>query len=142
VLEAHRETGVRSTLLGFHAEALYRLGRYDEAARSTRKSEEIASLDDVLSQVLWRSVRGKVIAQAGDPERAHTLSSEAVDLLEASDGLDMRGDVFLNRAEVLRIAGRTEEARADADKALALYEQKRNIVSARRARNTLAQLVP
>jgi hypothetical protein len=35
VLEAHGETGVRSTLLGLLAEALYRLGRYDESERTS-----------------------------------------------------------------------------------------------------------
>jgi hypothetical protein len=62
-------------------------------------------------------------------------------LLEGSDGLDVRGDVLVNRAEVLRIAGRIEDARADTRKALALYEQKGNAVSAARARVALDELM-
>jgi class 3 adenylate cyclase/tetratricopeptide (TPR) repeat protein len=141
VLEAQGETGVRSTLLGFLAEALYRLGKYDEAERATRAGEEIASVDDILSQTLWRSVRAKLAARNGDPEGALRLANKAVELLEDSDGLDMRGDVLVNRAEVLRIAGRIEEAQADMRKALALYEQKGNAVSAGRARVALDELM-
>jgi class 3 adenylate cyclase/tetratricopeptide (TPR) repeat protein len=141
VLAAHGETGVRSTLLSFHAEALYRLGRYDEADRATHDSEECASVDDVLSQALSRSVRAKVDARRGDLESALALSGDAVRLLEGSDGLEVRGDVFMNRAEVLRAARRVDEAETDVSEALALYEQKGNVVSAGRARAALDELI-
>jgi class 3 adenylate cyclase/tetratricopeptide (TPR) repeat protein len=137
VLEAHGETGVRSTVLGFRAEALYRLGRYDEAERSARDSETNASVDDLLSQAIWRSVSAKVAARRGDLETALALGGAAVDLLEGSDGLDVRGDVLLNRAEVHGIVGRPDAAKADVGEALALYERKGNVVSAERARRAL-----
>jgi tetratricopeptide (TPR) repeat protein len=86
-------------------------------------------------------VRAKVAARRGQPEDAIGLGSEAVDLLEGSDGLDTRGDVLVNRAEVLRIAGRIDDAKADMRKALALYEQKGNVVSAGRARAALDELI-
>jgi class 3 adenylate cyclase/tetratricopeptide (TPR) repeat protein len=133
VLKAHGEIGVRATLHGFHAEALYRLSRYDEAERATHESEESATPDDIVSQVLWRTVRAKLAAGRGDRELALRLTDEAVELLRGSDWLDLRGDVQLDRAEVLRISGRAEEARASATEALRLYEQKGNIVSAERA---------
>lgn len=137
VLRAHGETGVLSTLEGIRAEALYRLGRYDEAERATRDSEETASVDDVFSQGLWRKVRGKVAARRGDVELALRLSDGAIACLRDSDSIDLHGDVMIDRAEILRLASSPEEAQASATEALRLYEQKGNIVSAGRAQAVL-----
>ena len=140
VLRAHGETGVFATLAGYRAEALYRLGRYDDAERATRESEANASVDDVDAQPRWRTVRAKIAARRGDVDLALRLNSEAIEYLEGSDYLDLRGDVLLDRAEVLRVAGRVEEARASATDALRLYEQKGNIASAERAQAVLDEL--
>jgi tetratricopeptide (TPR) repeat protein len=140
VLEAHGETGVRATLHGFHAEALYRLGRYEEAERATRDSEETASPDDLVSHVLWRTVRAKIAADRRNHELAARLSDEALELLSGSDWLDLRGDVLMDRAAVVRAAGRVDEARPCIAEALQLYEQKGNVVSAARAKRELEEL--
>ncbi len=140
VLRAHGETGVLSTLEGIRAEALYRLGRYDEADRATHESERTASADDVFSQAWWRKVRAKVALRRGELELALRLSDEALDCLRGSDSLDLNGDVLIDRAEVLSAAGRAEEARASASDALRLYEQKGNIISAGHAQAWLAEL--
>ena len=137
VLRAHGEIGVFVTLAGYRAEALYRLGRYDEAEDATRDGEESATLDDAMAQAQWRTVRAKLAARRGDTESAVRLSNEAIECLAASDFLDLRGDLLLDRAEVLRVAGRVEEARASGIAALRLYEQKGNSVSAERARAEL-----
>src|SRR5262249_59661668 len=98
------------------------------------------SVDDVRWQARSRSVRAKVEARRGHLDAALALSGDAVRLLEGSDGIDVRGDVFMNRAEVLQMADRLEEAIADVNEALALYEQKGNAVSAERAREALDEL--
>ena len=140
VLRAHGETGVLSTLAGIRAEALYRLDRHDDAERATRESEGTASLDDAMSQALWRTVRAKIAARRGDVELGQRLSSEAIDLLQGSDYLDLRGDVLMDRAEVVRLAGRLEEAAENVSEALRLYLQKGNIVSAEHAQAVLDEL--
>jgi len=140
VLRAHGETGVLATLASYHAEALFRLGRYDEAERATRESEASATPDDADAQARLRTVRSKIAALRGDIELALRLNTEAGKYLQRSDYLDLRGDVLLDRAEVLRLAGRVEEARASATEALQLYEQKENLVSAERAQAVLDQL--
>ena len=58
-----------STVAGILAEAVYAQGRYDEAMRFTRISEELAGAEDVYSHVLWRSVRAKVLARRGETRR-------------------------------------------------------------------------
>ena len=82
----------------------------------------------------------KIAALRGDVELALRLNTEAGKYLQRSDYLDLRGDVLLDRAEVLRLAGRVEEAQTSATEALQLYEQKGNLVSAERAQAMLDHL--
>ena len=44
-------------------------GRYDEAEQLTRECEEASRPNDVHSQILWRSIRAKVLARKGDWKR-------------------------------------------------------------------------
>jgi N-acetylglucosamine kinase-like BadF-type ATPase len=65
-----------------------------------------------------------------------------VTLAEKTDFLNHQADAITDLAEVLREAGRTDEAYAAASKALGLYERKGNRVAAERARSRLAELAP
>jgi tetratricopeptide (TPR) repeat protein len=125
---------------GIRAEALYRLGQYDEAELATRTSEATASVDDVFSQGWWRKVRAKVAARRNDVDLALNLSNGAVECLRASDSIDLHGDVLIDRAEVLRIAGRPKEAAESVTGALRLYRQKENVVSTERAEALLDEV--
>jgi tetratricopeptide (TPR) repeat protein len=78
------ETGRFSTVASTLADALYTLGRYDEALSWTRESEEATSPDDLVSQVDWRRVRGKVLARRGEIARAEELVREALRIAETS----------------------------------------------------------
>jgi tetratricopeptide (TPR) repeat protein len=137
-LERLGERGFLSTIAGFLAQALYALGEHDEAARFSRASEEAASPEDVYSQVLWRSARAKLLARRGDHEEAERLGREAVELVERSDLLNSQGDALLDLAEVLRLAGREDEARATAAEAARRFERKGNLPSLERARTAAA----
>jgi hypothetical protein len=66
-----------------------------------------------------------------------------VRLVERTDLLIHHGDALLDLAEVLRLDPRptAQEERALALKAVAMYEQKGNLVSAERARALLTALV-
>jgi len=90
---------------------------------------------------MWRQVRAKVLARRGELETAERLAREAVELAETTDSLNWRGDARRDLAEVLRLAGRTQEAADAARSALSLYEQKGNVVMAGRARAVLDELV-
>jgi hypothetical protein len=59
---------------------------------------------------------------------------------EATGLMLVRGDAHRMLAEVLRTAGRTEEAAAAAGRALALQERKANVAAAARTRRLLASL--
>jgi DNA-binding SARP family transcriptional activator len=126
-----------SPLAALLAQALYIQERDEEALRFSELSEEEARPDDLFAHVQWRSARAKVLARAGQHEQAERLAREAVRLSEQTDFLAVRGDTLMDLAEVLRLGGRVDEARAPVEEALRLYEAKGNVVSAARARRLL-----
>jgi DNA-binding SARP family transcriptional activator len=123
-------------------DVLYQLERYEEAERLSHRAEELGATDDVLTQILWRSLRSRCLARNGNVVEAEALSGDAVRLAEKTDALTRRGKVLLNRAEVLRHAARLDDAGAAVEQAVALFEQKGNTVAARRARALLLELAP
>jgi class 3 adenylate cyclase/tetratricopeptide (TPR) repeat protein len=140
VLEAAGESGVLSTVAAVLAEVLYRLGRGKEAEEWTRTSERTASSEDILSQVLWRSTRAKVLARRGETVQALRLSVEATDRARRSDDLPVIGDSLFDHAEVLRLVGRGGEARSVLEETLAVYERKGIVPSIERTRALLAEI--
>ena len=113
-------------------------GRDDEAERLARVAEESAAKGDVTTQVRRRAAQAKVLTRRGElVEAAETLAREAVAMTDGTQFPDWRADTLLDLAEVLRVAGRPEEANAAARVALRLYETKGNLVSADKARGLL-----
>jgi DNA-binding SARP family transcriptional activator len=123
-------------------DALYGLGRHDEAERLSHRAEELGATDDVLTQALWRSLRARVLARHGSVGNAETLIDEAILLAKGTDALSLRAKLFLDRAEVLRLADRADDAGASVERAIELFEQKGNVVAAQRARALLLDLAP
>jgi hypothetical protein len=68
------------------------------------------------------------------------LAREADALFEGTDALIDHGECLLDLADVLRAAGDHDEAGEAARAALALYEQKENVVEAGRAKDFIAEL--
>jgi tetratricopeptide (TPR) repeat protein len=137
-LQAIGESGSRSTIAALRAEALYRLGRYEESIAASNTSEALAWPDDLLSQVVWRGARGKSVARLGDPATAELLCHEALKMIEASDYISTHADTLVSVADVLRLQGKDAEATRRLREALALYERKENLVSAEKVRALLA----
>jgi tetratricopeptide (TPR) repeat protein len=132
-LERMGERYYLSTTAGFLAEALYRQDRLDEAERYAELCEEISAPDDVSSQFLWRCVRGKILARRGRLGEAEAMVREAVRLIREAEDPDSQATALLDLVEVLRLAGRHDEAGAVADEAAELFLRKGNVVGARRA---------
>jgi tetratricopeptide (TPR) repeat protein len=132
-LEAMGERGVRSTLAGFLADVLVGLGEEDEAETFAAFAEEAAGSADVVPQVLWRRVRGRLQARRGDHEPARSLAQEAVVRAAQTDYLDLRADTLLALAEVLGAADEPGERDSVLEEATSLYELKGNRVGAGRA---------
>jgi tetratricopeptide (TPR) repeat protein len=126
------ESGSRSTVVAVRAEALYRLGRYEEALVATETSEALAQPDDLMSQVVLRGVRGKSLARLGDLAQGERLCRDALTRMEGSDLINLHADTLMSLAEALRLASKDAEATTRLKEALALYERKGNIVAARK----------
>jgi tetratricopeptide (TPR) repeat protein len=140
-LRAIGEMSFLSTVAGILAEAIYDQGRYDEAETFTRVSEEAAGDEDVHSQVLWRGVRAKCLAHQGNGTESLGLAREAVSLVKSTDALNLRWHALMSQAEVLRLAGRTAEAKKALHEAIRAAEQKENVVGGRLGREALHGLV-
>jgi tetratricopeptide (TPR) repeat protein len=134
------ERGRFSTTAALLAGALHELNRDEEAYSFTVASEESASTDDLASQVFWRSARAQILARRGDLDDAVRLAGEAVELAAQTDLLWMHGDALVALADVRRAAGSSDQAAEAAERALALYERKGDIVSSVKTAELLAEL--
>jgi class 3 adenylate cyclase/tetratricopeptide (TPR) repeat protein len=142
ILEDAGERAWLSTGACYYAQALYELGRLDEAESWARKGAELGGSEDVTTQTVARQVQAKVLARRGEHGKAETVAREAVALAEATDGLISRGDALTDLAEVLELGGLTEEAAEALRDALALYEQKGATALVAKSRERLASLEP
>src|SRR5919204_3327207 len=124
LLEAAGERAWLSTVAAVLAEVLVRLERDHEAEEWTWRSEQAASPEDALSQAMWRSTRAKVLARRGEAEAAVRLAAEAVEQARRGDNLHLLGDCLSDRAEVLRLLDRADEARPFLEEALRAYARK------------------
>ena len=79
----------------------------------------------------------RIRASEGDTAAAQELIDEAVAIVERTDFLFDRGTVQLDRAEVMELLSRDEEARAARERALEMFEEKGDLVSAVRTRSLL-----
>jgi tetratricopeptide (TPR) repeat protein len=109
------------------ADALYRQGRYDEAA----KWIEIGG---------GRGIRALLAAKRGEFEQAETLARESVAMTEHGQNLNASGTALMRLAEVLLMAGRFSEAVPPLNDAIELYERKGNLVSAQEAHALLEKM--
>jgi class 3 adenylate cyclase/tetratricopeptide (TPR) repeat protein len=137
LLAARSETGYLATVLSMQSLAALELGRHEEALSLTGKAIEIAVQDDIDPYARDRVVRGRVAAQRGDFGTADELLEEAGRLIEQTDFATLQLNVALARAEVARLAGRTDEERAALADALAIAEAKGHTVAVQRIRGWL-----
>jgi class 3 adenylate cyclase/tetratricopeptide (TPR) repeat protein len=128
------------TVIGMLAEAVYLQGRYDEAEQLTRATENASGSEDVFSHVLWRSVRAKVLARRGLFSEGERLAREMAALAEETDFLHLRWHALQSQAEVLLLAGRTEDVGPLLNRATSFAERKGNLVAARLSRSLVERV--
>jgi class 3 adenylate cyclase/DNA-binding winged helix-turn-helix (wHTH) protein len=141
-LEEIGESNLLATSAAYLAQALLAQGRNDEAERFARVSDELATADDLLTQILWRGVQGRTLAGRGRLEEAKRIARQAVALAERTDFINHRGDALVDFAIVMKRAGNVEQARAALSEGLRLYQQKGNTVAVGRAKAQVAELAP
>ncbi|TIS56678.1 BTAD domain-containing putative transcriptional regulator [Mesorhizobium sp.] len=129
------EQAFLSTTAAFLARAVFAQERDDEAEDLAQLSAKLSAAGDLLTQVLWRGVRARILARRGQLEEAETLAREAVLLAERTDFLAHHGDTLVDLAHILQGAGREHEAAAAAAEGLHLHEKKGNLVAVRKIRS-------
>jgi tetratricopeptide (TPR) repeat protein len=129
-----------ATVAGWLGHCLYQLGRYDEADEFAAICERSAAKRGLGAQVLWRGARAMVLARRGDVAAAETLAREAVSIGLDTERADTQTDALMSLAEVLRVAGRDDEAVPVLGDALRRYERKEVRPAAARTRALLEDL--
>lgn len=136
--EAYAELAERGDrwpyLCAFLAQALFALGRYEDAAEV---AEIAASSAIAVERALGLGVLARIRAREGDAAQAEQLIEEAVAIVERTDFLFDRGTVQLDLAEVRELLGHDDEARAARGRAFEMFEEKGDLVSAARTRSML-----
>jgi predicted ATPase/class 3 adenylate cyclase len=135
------ERAFLSTTAAFLGRALLEQERDAEAEALAETSARLADRDDLLTQILWRGVRARILAKRGASEEAEALAREAVTLAERTDFVNHQADALVDSAHILHTAGRAKEAGAAVRQGLRLYELKGNLVAARKIRSDLAVLL-
>jgi hypothetical protein len=128
------------TTAAFLARALLHQGRDAEAEHLADLSARWAGRDDLLTQILWRGVRARLLARRGEIDEAEALARAAVGLADTTDFVNHRADAFLDLSYVVEASGGGAETVAAAAEALRLYELKGNAVAATATRERLDEL--
>ena len=106
------------------ARTVYVQGRYDEAEKLAKTSEQLGGRGDAASRIESRSIRAKVLAHRGNFDEAESLAREAVQLAEKTDDIGSQATAIRDLAEVLDLAGRANEVTSLLLRARTLFEQK------------------
>ncbi|MEA2372708.1 MAG: hypothetical protein QOH12_3102, partial [Solirubrobacteraceae bacterium] len=128
-----------ATAAALLAQAVYALGERHEAERLCLLAEDTAAADDIVTHVIWRGVRAKVLADAGSSGEALPLAREAVRLAASTDMLTDHADALFDLAHVLDIAGDRAEAQKTFRDAAELYARKGNKPGVAKAAAALAE---
>ena len=117
--------------------AVYEQGRYEDAFILLETVDETPGPDCEWPSCA-RGVPARLLARRGRMEEAERLARDGVALAADSEFAVLHADVLLDLAEVLELAGRSEEARAATAEAVSIYERKGNVAAARNARRLVS----
>jgi DNA-binding SARP family transcriptional activator/tetratricopeptide (TPR) repeat protein len=129
------------TFAAMISRVVYDQGRYEEADLWA----ETAAAPNMTSSVRARpcfskAVHAKVLARAGEFERAEALARAALDDHKGSDEIEEEAVMLMDLAEILALADRPGDAVAAVEEATRLYDRKGHLVSARDARAFMDRL--
>jgi class 3 adenylate cyclase len=112
----------------------------DEAAALSHESEGAGMEDDIATQSAWRVARALVLARRGAIDEAVALARQDVEVAAASEYAQFTAEARIGFADVLRLAGRADEAAGELEEAVWIYEGKEFELSADAVRAKLAEL--
>jgi len=107
-----------------HARALARLGRYTDALAEAENAARRSPNNDIEAQVWWRIAAALALSGLVDFRKAQTVARDAVVIARATQAPLLLGDALSAHGEVLLAEGRTAEAEATLQEAVAVYGAK------------------
>jgi ATP/maltotriose-dependent transcriptional regulator MalT len=122
------------------ADALYRQGRLEEAERMLDAVKDDWAEGDASVEAPRLAVRAKLLAARGWEEHAERSARRALALVRKTDWACFQVDTLLAYAEVMRTAGRTDEASRMLGEALQIAARKGYEAGARIVRSVMEQL--
>ena len=137
-LEELGQTSFRSTTLINLAEVLYECGQADEAARLALEGEHTGAAEDVVNFAYGRALRARIAADRGAHDTAEALAREALGYAYKTDFPGVHATAHEALAHVLTAAGCPDEARAELERALQLWQRYGRSAQADRTRALLA----
>jgi class 3 adenylate cyclase/tetratricopeptide (TPR) repeat protein len=139
-LTAAGEKGYLSTIATRLAQCLIDLGESEEAEGALRTAAETGAPDDVVTQVPLKAARARLLARGGALADGESMAREAVRDAEAVEYGELVPMAHLALGEVLRLAGRLDEAAAEWRAMIAFEEARGNQLYAGRLRRELEEL--
>ena len=115
------------------AHVLVALGRDEDALAELEQARELYG-----DAPKWKAARARVLARRGETEEAVALAREAVDSMAGNDDVTTHAEILVDLAEVLRAHGDVAGAGNALAEAIALHEEKGNVLPAERCRQLLA----
>ena len=138
-LEEMGEKSLLSTTAAMLAEAVHTQGRYEEAATFCAVSQATADPGDLVTQIIWRGVRAKLLARQGVYAwRRGTRPRGRPARSSHRSPLPSRRRTASTSPRSSGLAGKPDEADAAVRAGIELYARKGNIVQAERARALVA----
>jgi class 3 adenylate cyclase/tetratricopeptide (TPR) repeat protein len=133
-LDGRGETGVNSTVTAQLARYLAATGGLDEAERLIEEARSMGAADDFATRAEIGQATSIVAVARSDPEAALAAVEDAIESLRPTDYLMYTADALQQRGVILLAAGHQGASDASLREALALYDHKGAITSARRLR--------
>jgi class 3 adenylate cyclase/tetratricopeptide (TPR) repeat protein len=139
-LAAAGENGQLSRVAGWLARSLIDLGELQEAEEALRTAEETGAADNVVAQVQLMAARARLLARVGALADAETMARDAIREAESVEVNQLVPAAHLALGDVLRLAGRLDEAAAEWRGMIAFSEARGNQLYAGRLRRELEHL--
>ena len=124
--------------------ALYRTRIAHVLVAQGRDEDALAELEQTRSVFAdapkWKTARARVLAHRGQTAEAVALARDAADLMAGNDDVTTHAEILVDLADVLHAHGDEAGAAVALAEALALHEEKGNLVSVAHCRRRLAAI--